>query len=165
MTSIALDEYQVREINPLNKRFEKIKSWYHENPDDESIRWDCVWLAGEIWDKVTKQFQAKIADFIVWILINDDNGVVKHEAAFQIGVRNMRDRIEYLVMTINEDTDTLTRHEAIEALGLMRCHEQKHWLEDWAGDKDEAISQTAKFVLKRLERLKGKGSYRDGEPI
>jgi hypothetical protein len=31
----------------------------------------------------------EIANLLVWVLRNDDNRIVKHEAAFQIGVRNM----------------------------------------------------------------------------
>jgi hypothetical protein len=37
--------------------------------------------------------QEEIANLMVWVLNNEKNGIVKHEAAFQIGLRNMRDKI------------------------------------------------------------------------
>ena len=163
--SAVFDEYQIRQIHPLSKRFEKIKEIYDDNKEDESIRWDAVWLAGEIWDDVTKDFKKLIADFMVEILNKDTNGVVKHEAAFQIGLRNMREKLPDLINAIKNDPDILVQHEGIEALGLMRDYDNIPLLAQLTQDKDKSVSQTAKFVIKRLDRLQGQGQYRDGEPI
>ena len=64
------------------------------------------------------------------VLLNDDNGIVKHEAAFQIGVRNMRAKIPYLINSAVNDKNEPVRHEAIESLGLMRAHECKETLKN-----------------------------------
>lgn len=101
---------------------------------------------------------------MVWVLNNDDNGIVRHEAAFQIGLHNMREKIPDLINSILNDKSDLVKHEAIEALGLLRDHGSKETLTKMLEDKGEAVSETAAFVLKRLERLKDRGEYK-GEAI
>jgi HEAT repeat protein len=101
---------------------------------------------------------------MVWVLNNDDNGIVRHEAAFQIGLHNMRAKIPDLVNSILNDKSDLVKHEAIEALGLLRDHGSKETLRKMLEDKGDAVRETAAFVLKRLERLKDRGEYK-GEAI
>lgn len=162
----VFDEYNMRNLPPrqrLNKVLQVLKSG---NEGDESIRWDCIWLAGEITEAVGKNdpIYTEIADLMVWVLNNDDNGIVRHEAAFQIGLHNMREKIPDLVNSILNDKSDLVKHEAIEALGLLRDHDSKETLIKMLEDKGDAVSETAAFVLKRLERLKDRGEYK-GEAI
>lgn len=158
------DEYEMRKLSP-RERLDKINQIFR-NERDESIRWDAVWLAGEITEEIDKDdpIFAEIADLMVWILLNDDNGIVKHEAAFQIGLRNMKSKIPNLIDSAINDKKELVRHEAIEALGLMRAHESKIELRKMLEDPSDAVRETAVFVLKRLDRLKNKGDYQ-GEMI
>lgn len=168
MTNVILDEYDLRAMPP-RERLDKIKEIL-KTEDDESIRWDAVWLAGEIIDTehlpLFDPMQTEIADLMVWVLKNEKNGIVKHEAAFQIGLRNMRDKIPYLFYSIENDDNDVTVHEAIEALGLMRVQSDdcKKLLTRMSKSPRPAVSETARFVLKRLERLKDKGEYK-GEAI
>jgi hypothetical protein len=39
------------------------------NERDESIRWDCIWLAGEITEAVSKDdpIQTEIEDLMAWV--------------------------------------------------------------------------------------------------
>jgi HEAT repeat protein len=97
---------------------------------------------------------------MAWVLRNDDNGIVKHEAAFQIGVRNMRTKIPDLLYSAMNDKSEIARHESIEALGLMRAHEATEKLIEMATSSSDAVRETAIFVLKRLARLKNKGEYK-----
>ena len=92
---IIFDEYDTRKLPPRERLGKIIHILRHEK--DESIRWDSVWLAGEITEVIgiDDPIFAEIAGLMVWVLINDDNGIVKHEAAFQIGVRNMRNKIPF----------------------------------------------------------------------
>jgi len=46
----------------------------------------------------------------------------------------------------------------------LRDHGSKETLTKMLEDKSEAVSETAAFVLKRLERLKDRGEYK-GEAI
>jgi hypothetical protein len=161
---IIFDEYDMRELPP-RMRLDKIIQIL-KNERDESIRWDSVWLAAEITEGIDKDdpIFAEIADLMVWVLLNDDNGIVKHEAAFQIGLRNMKSKIPDLINSILNDKKELVRHEAIEALGLMRAHECKETLRKMLEDPSDAVRETAVFVLKRLDRLTNRGDYR-GEAI
>jgi HEAT repeat protein len=127
-----------------------------KNSNDESLRWDAVWLAGEIAETSDPNDPIfnEVADLMIWVLENDDNGVVKHEAAFQIAARNMRKKIPDLVNSILNDKSGLVQHEAIESLGLMRAFETEEMIIKMASHQNPDISQTAAFVLKRFARLK-----------
>lgn len=164
--SIILDEYDYRKIAP-RKRLDKLSSIIKTDKHDESKRWDAVWLAGEILDDEKNQkYRQEVANLMVWVLIHEKNGIVKHEAAFQIGLRNFRDKIQDLKLCAVYDDSDVARHEAIEALGMMRVQDDdtKRVLTGLTFVDCKAVSETAKFVLKRLERLKDKGEYR-GEAI
>jgi len=162
----VFDEYNMRTLPPRLRLDKVIQVLKNGNERDESIRWDCIWLAGEITEAVSKDdpISTEIADLMVWVLNNDDNGIVRHEAAFQIGLHNMRAKIPDLINSILNDRSDLVKHEAIEALGLLRDHGSKETLTMMLEDKSEAVSETASFVLKRLERLKDRGEYK-GEAI
>ena len=56
---------------------------------------------------------------MVWVLNNDDNGIVRHEAAFQIGLHNMRAKIPDLVNSILNDKSDLVKHEAYRSFGFV----------------------------------------------
>jgi HEAT repeat protein len=157
---IIFDEYDTRKLPP-RERLDTIKQILR-NESDESVRWDSVWLAGEITEvvEINDPIFVEIADLMVWVLDNDVNGIVKHEAAFQIGVRNMRNKIPHLIDSALNDKSELVRHEAIEALGLMRAHECKEALKKMVEDPSVAVRETAVFVLKRLDRLTNRGDYR-----
>jgi HEAT repeat protein len=157
---IIFDEYNMRKLPP-RERLEKIIQIL-KNETDESVRWDSIWLAGEITEAtdINDSILAEIADLMVWVLLNDNSGIVKHEAAFQIGVRNMKDKIPYLINSAVNDKSELVRHEAIEALGLMRAHECKETLRKMLDDPSDAVRETAAFVLKRLDRLTNRGDYK-----
>ena len=158
---IIFDEYDMRKLPP-RERLDKITQIL-KNEKDESIRWDSIWLAGEITEitETNDTIIAEIADLMVWVLLNDNNGIVKHEAAFQIGVRNMKDKIPNLIIAAAKDKSELVRHEAIEALGLMRAHECKEALRKMLlDDPSDAVRETAAFVLKRLDRLTNRGDYK-----
>lgn len=160
---LILDEDSIRKLDP-EKRFqycEDILKNRSEKSTDESVRWDAIWLAGEITDtlKPGDILFNNIANLFSYILKHDTNGVVKHEACFQIAARNMRDKIPDLVETALHDDTILARHEAIEALGLMRAFEVKNTIQGLTFDSNRDISETAKFTIKRLQRLQDSGEY------
>ncbi len=154
---LVFDENKIREL-PESERLLRCENIIkHEK--DESSRWDAVWLAGEIAATTissndTKYLFDRVADLMVWVLENDDNGVVKHEACYQIAARNMRQNIPALVKAALHDNSVLTRHEALESLGLMRATEITDIIKDALTDSSIDVRETAYFVLKRLERMK-----------
>ena len=154
MHQSILDEQELFRLPP-KQRLDRCKEIL-KNEKDESIRWDAVWVAGEIADKRDKgdAIYNDVADLLVWVLEHDDNAVVKHEASFQIAARNMRSKIPDLMTHIENDPSGLAKHEAIEALGLMRAFEAEELVKKYCTHANPDVKQTAEFVLKRLERFK-----------
>ncbi|MFB5612574.1 MAG: HEAT repeat domain-containing protein [Nitrosarchaeum sp.] len=158
-----LDENNIRSLSD-DERFlvcEKIL----KNEPDESKRWDAVWLIGELAEKKLSNDTMfdKVSDVLEWVLDNDDNGVVKHEACFQVAARNMRKKIPVLVNTALHNKSILAKHEAIESLGLMRAFEAEPLIKKALDDPSSDVRETAAFVLKRFERLKNSGAYKPSD--
>ena len=82
----VFDEYNMRNLPPRQRLDKVIQVLKNGNERDESIRWDCIWLAGEISEAVSKDdpIYTEIADLMVWVLNNDDNGIVRHELHFKL---------------------------------------------------------------------------------
>jgi HEAT repeat protein len=162
---LVLDEKNLRNISEP-ERLSRCKEIIISEKD-ESMRWDAVWLAGEIAVyaslKNDKELFHKTAELMAWVLKNDDNGVVKHEACYQIAARNMREDIPVLVNSILHDNSVLTRHEALESLGLMRATETLDVIKDALNDPSQDVRETANFVLKRLNRMKKLGTYKPSD--
>lgn len=156
----VFDESKMRELSD-EERFSACEKIL-KTDNDESKRWDAVWLVGELAEdkNVNDQMFNKVADIIEWVLKNDDNGVVKHEASFQIAARNMRHKIPALVDAALNSESVLTKHESIEALGLMRAFEAEELIKKALMDSSIDVRETAEFVLKRFYRLKNHGEYK-----
>ena len=160
-----IDEQNLRQL-PVRERFDKCTSIL-KTSTDESLRWDAVWLTGEIVETVGKNdpIFEEVSDLMGWILQNDDNGVVKHEACYQIAARNMRSKIPDLMHTALYDKSTIAKHEAMESLGLMHAFESKDLISKALEDPLYDVRETAAFVLKRLKRLeKLTGTERQYKP-
>lgn len=158
-----LDENNIRSLPP-DERFLKCEQIL-KNEIDESKRWDAVWLIGELAENKEPSdpmFQ-KVSDVLEWVLKNDNNGVVKHEACFQVAARNMRDKIPVLVNTALHNQSILAKHEAIESLGLMRAFEAESLIKKALDDPSADVQETASFVLKRFERLRNSGVYKPSD--
>ena len=154
MSSTVYDENDVRVMPPKERLGECTRIL--KNEDDESKRWDAVWLAGEIAEEIGSEnpLFEEVANLMVSVLKNDNNGVVKHEACFQIAARNMRKKIPDLVYSSLNDKSGLVKHEAIESLGLMRAFEAEEDIRPALNDPNPDVSETARFVFKRLKRFK-----------
>lgn len=107
----------------------------------------------------TNQLYEKIEQLYTWSLLNDKDPVVKHEVCYQIAGHNMRRLIPLLIQCAqDEKQDDLTRHEAIESLGLMRAYDTEEEIKKIAETQaNDAVIKTAKFVLMRFDRLKKAG--------
>lgn len=154
------DESKMRELSDED-RFHACEQIL-KNETDESKRWDAVWLIGELAenkDEKDPMFR-KVADVIEWVMKNDNNGVVKHEASFQIAARNMRSKIPVLVEAALYSESVLTKHESIESLGLMRAFEVQDLIKEALKDPSVDVRETAEFVLKRFARMQNQGEYK-----
>ncbi len=162
---LILDDDNIRRLPP-QQRLESCQQII-QNEKDESKRWDAVWLAGEIAEDRAEgdAIFDKVADLMAWVLENDDNNVVKHEACYQIAARNMRSKIPVLIAASLGDKSGLTKHEALESLGLMRATEAIDLIRKALDDPNEDVRQTASFVIKRLRRMQNAGTYKPSQII
>lgn len=150
----GIDVYDLRKMDSKD-RFNRCKEII-TNAKDESLRWDAVWLAGETAEIEGKQSPIfdQAADLMAWVLENDENSVVKHEACYQIAMRKMHKKIPNLVKSALYEDSPLVKHEAIEALGLLDAFDSKELVTKSLESSNVDIRQTAEFVLRRLERAK-----------
>ncbi|MGQ0771781.1 MAG: HEAT repeat domain-containing protein [Nitrososphaerota archaeon] len=162
---LIFDDNNIKKL-PIGQRLERCRQII-ENEKDESQRWDAVWLAGEIAENRSKDDPVfnQVADLMEWILENDDNNVVKHEACYQIAARNMREKIPALIKAALVDKSGLTKHEALESLGLMRAIEAIDLIKVALDDPSDDVRQTAAFVIKRLKRMECAGEYKPSDII
>ena len=162
MNTMILDEFHLKDLPPEKRilRCEEIV----KTEKDESLRWDAVWVSGELFnDKSNQKLSERVSDLMAWVLQNDKNGVVKHEACYQIAARNMRNNIPVLIHSALYDDSVLTKHEAIESLGLMRAFEAEDLIKQAINDPSPDVKETAEFVIKRLSRIKALGAYSPSE--
>ena len=158
MGIVILNDYDLRQLEPENCFTECEKVIKADT--DESKRWDAVWIVGELGNKdYGIEMFDKVTRLMIWVLENDDNGVVKHEACYQIAARNMRNAIPALINSFLNDTSVLTKHEAIESLGLMRAFEAENSIKKALDDPSKDVRETATFVIKRIARLRKSGEY------
>ncbi len=153
MSWVILDEEDFRSLPP-KKRLEKLE-YVLKNEKDSSKRWDAVWLMGELASEVgSGSLFDKAADLLVWVLENDDDGVVKHEVCYQVSARLMRKKIPDLLKAGLCNKSSLARHEALECIGFMEAFETIDELKKAFNDPVSYVRETAIFAIKRLERMK-----------
>lgn len=140
---------------PLQERYERLERVF-KTSEDESERWDAVWLGGEIPVEVDLKgpLFEKMTDLFAWVLKNDPNDVVRHEVCYQIAARNMRRIIPELAHAANYDPSSLVRHEATECLMIIRAVDQIDAIKRSLKDENESVRNTARLVLKRMQRYK-----------
>jgi len=151
-----MDEYYIRNLPPRD-RIDCCKEILR-NEKDESLRWDAIWIIGELAEISEKNnpFFDEIVDLMGWVLKNDDSGMVKHEVCYQIAMRKMLKRIPDLVQIALHDKSGLVKHEAIEALGLLDAFDSEELISKSLNSPDDDVRETAQFVLCRLARIKNK---------
>lgn len=121
--------------------------------DDESLRGEAVWVLGKTLEESDNALREKIENLLEDVLKNDTNAVVKHEVSFQLGEHNVMRKLPALIDASLHDPSELVRHESIEAIGLLKAFDAKDDLKKALADPNEAVRQTASFVLKQLGRL------------
>lgn len=157
MGVLAADPEQIRSL-PQEERLQKL-AFVFKNDPDEAARWDAVWLAGEMAEEtnLSGPIFEKIGELYDWVIRNDNNSVVRHEVCYQIAGRNMRKQIPALISAALHDESDLVRHEAIECLSIIRADDKMdEIIRKGMGDSSKIVRETAIFVQKRLNRVKGK---------
>lgn len=89
--------------------------------------------------------------YIAGVLKNDDNELVRHEAAFSLGQMCYSSSVSPLTDATLNDPSMFVRHEAAIALGVVGSSEAKTALEKALGDPDRPVAESAVVALSNIE--------------
>ncbi|MGQ0606705.1 MAG: HEAT repeat domain-containing protein [Candidatus Nitrosotenuis sp.] len=148
-----LYDYLALDKLPLKQRYE---SCYNilKNDRDESLRVEALWAVGNLLEQSPDDsLKEKIENILVDVLKNDENAIVRHEAAYQLGEHEVLGKLPDLIDAILNDPNEVVRHESIEGVGLMRKTDAIKDIEPALKDHNESVRQTAQLVIKQLQRL------------
>jgi len=90
-------------------------------------------------------------EYIAKVLKNDENELVRHEAAFALGQMNYSSAIPPLNDATLNDPSMFVRHEAAIALGVVGSKGAKEALEKALNDPDKPVVESAIVALSNIE--------------
>ena len=88
---------------------------------------------------------------IAKVLKNDENELVRHEAAFSLGQMCYSSSIRPLTDATLNDPSMFVRHEAAIALGVVGSNEAKEALEKALDDPDKPVVESAIVALSNIQ--------------
>lgn len=94
-------------------------------------------------------------EHIARILKEDDNELVRHEAAFSLGQMCYSSGIQPLVDATLNDSSMFVRHEAAIALGVIGSPDAKEPLRRALEDPDRPVSESAVVALSNIAFMEG----------
>ena len=89
--------------------------------------------------------------YIAKVLKNDDNELVRHEAAFSLGQMCYSSSVSPLTDATLNDSSMFVRHEAAIALGVVGNKDAKDALEKALDDPDKPVVESAVVALSNIE--------------
>lgn len=89
--------------------------------------------------------------YIAQVLKNDENELVRHEAAFSLGQMCYSSSIPPLNDATLNDPSMFVRHEAAIALGVVGSKEAKETLEKALDDPDRPVAESAMVALSNIK--------------
>ena len=89
--------------------------------------------------------------YIAKVLKDDENELVRHEAAFSLGQMCYSSGVEPLVDATLNDSSMFVRHEAAIALGVVGSPKAKESLQKALNDPDKPVVESAVVALSNLE--------------
>lgn len=92
-------------------------------------------------------------------LKNDKNPLIRHEAAFGLGILGNSSDCEALIDAMLNDSDPMVRHEAAIALAAIGGKESLLGLKTALQDSMSAVSASASYAIQTFQL----GLYREGE--
>ena len=88
---------------------------------------------------------------IARVLKNDENELVRHEAAFSLGQMCYSSSIKPLTDATLNDPSMFVRHEAAIALGVVGSNDAKEALEKALKDPDKPVVESAIVALSNIQ--------------
>ena len=95
---------------------------------------------------------------IGWVLENDIDPLVRHEAAFSLGQLGYVSGIPTLADSVRSDPSFFVRHEAAVALGVIGSEDARNTLKDALKDESIEVSDSATVALANLDYIKATSS-------
>jgi len=96
----------------------------------------------------------------------DPSALLKHEVAYCIGQMRMPEAIQILEEVLADDkVEPIVRHEAGEALGAIGKEDSLPVLRKHVSDPVEAVADTCKLAVARIEWLNGTGFKEENEKL
>jgi deoxyhypusine monooxygenase len=92
------------------------------------------------------------------VLRDDDNALVRHEAAFSLGQLGYTSGIAALADAVRLDPSFFVRHEAAVALGVIGSEEARKTLDAALKDESEEVRESAVVALANLDYIKSTSS-------
>jgi len=89
--------------------------------------------------------------YVAKVLKNDENELVRHEAAFSLGQLCYSSAIPPLSDATLHDPSMFVRHEAAIALGVVGSKDAKETLEKALNDPDKAVAESAIIALSNIQ--------------
>ncbi len=89
--------------------------------------------------------------YIAKVLKNDENELVRHEAAFSLGQMCYPSAIPPLTYATLNDPSMFVRHEAAIALGVVGSKDAKKTLGEALNDPDKAVVESAIIALSNIQ--------------
>ena len=89
--------------------------------------------------------------YIAKVLKDDENELVRHEAAFSLGQMCYSSGIDPLVDATLNDPSMFVRHEAAIALGVVGSSKAKESLQKALNDPDKPVVESAIVALSNIE--------------
>ena len=89
--------------------------------------------------------------YIAKVLKNDENELVRHEAAFSLGQMCYSSTIPPLSDATLNDPSMFVRHEAAIALGVVGSKRAKETLEKALNDPDKSVVESAIIALSNIQ--------------
>ena len=89
--------------------------------------------------------------YIAQVLKNDNNELVRHEAAFSLGQMCHSSGIQPLIDATLNDPSMFVRHEAAIALGVIGSTDAQEPLHQALADPDKPVADSAVVALSNIE--------------
>lgn len=141
---------RIKLFEEMEKQFESKNEWYFRGMlthEDNVVRTRAVCILADIaGENAIKP--------IGQVLKDDDNALVRHEAAFSLGQLGYTSGIAALADAVRSDPSLFVRHEAAVALGVIGSEAARNTLDAALEDESEEVRESAVVALANLDYIK-----------
>ena len=141
---------RIKLFEEMEKQFETKNEQYFRSlltHQDNVVRTRAVCILADIAGKNAIKPIGKV-------LKDDDNALVRHEAAFSLGQLGYTSGISALAYAVRSDPSLFVRHEAAVALGVIGSEEARKTLDAALTDESEEVRESAVVALANLDYIK-----------